>query len=97
MAPKPRTLWKIEGRFWHYQKKARRNELQLHVLDVLNSVRVGFSQMVYGHVEDVKIPGRKRKTSQRQDRIVVRKSKADRFKTAPQIKAETQIDYGVDI
>ena len=53
--------------------------------------------MVYGHYEDVKIPDRKRKTSQRQDRIVVRKSKADRFKTAPQNEAEMQIDYGVDI
>ena len=55
-------------------------------------------KIVYGYVEDAKlIPGRKRKTSQRQDRIVVRKSKADRFKTAPQTKAEMQIDYGVDI
>ena len=54
-------------------------------------------KMVYGNVKDAKIPGRKRKTSQKEDRIVVRKSKADRFKTASQIKAEMQIDYDVDI
>ena len=53
--------------------------------------------MVYGNVNDAKIPGWKRKTSQKEDRIVVRKSKADRFKTASQIKAEMQIDYDVDI
>ena len=52
-------------------------------------------KMVYGNVKDAKIPGQKRKTSQKEDRIVVRKSKADRFKTASQIKAE--IDYDVDI
>ena len=50
-------------------------------------------KMVYGNVKDAKIPGRKRKTSQKEDRIVVRKSKTDRFKTASQIKAEMQTDY----
>ena len=54
-------------------------------------------KMVYGNVKDAKIPGRKRKTSQKEDRIVVRKSKTDRFKTASQIKAEMQTDYDVDI
>ena len=41
--------------------------------------------------------GRKRKTSKREDSVVVRKSKSNRFKTAPQIKAEMQIEHGVNI
>ena len=41
-----------------------------------------------GSVADRNIPGRCRKTTARQDRLLVRKSLANRFKTAPQIKAE---------
>lgn len=41
-----------------------------------------------GSVKDKRIPGRRRKTTSREDSIMVRKSKANRFKTAPQIKAE---------
>ena len=41
-----------------------------------------------GSVADRKIPGRRRKTTARQDKLLVRKSLANRFKTAPQIKAE---------
>ena len=50
-----------------------------------------------GSVTDRKIPGRGRKTTARQDRLLVRKSLADRFKTAPQVKAEMLLEHGVDI
>ena len=48
-------------------------------------------------VKDLKIPGRKRKTTKREDRIIVRKSKSNRYKTAPEIKADMQIEHGVSI
>ena len=48
-------------------------------------------------MKDVKITGRKRKTTRREDSLMVRKSKADRFKTAPQIKAEMLIEHGVSV
>ena len=50
-----------------------------------------------GSVKDAKIPGRKRKTSEREDRLMVRKSKSNHYKTAPQIKAEMLIEHGVNI
>ena len=50
-----------------------------------------------GSVTDRKIPGRGRKTTARQDKLLVRKSLADRFKTAPQVKAEMLLEHGVDI
>ena len=50
-----------------------------------------------GSVQDKTIPGRRRKTSRRENSLIVRKSKADRFKTAPQIKAELQIEHGVQV
>ena len=50
-----------------------------------------------GTVKDMKIPGRERKTTAREDSLMVRKSKADRFKTAPQIKAEMNLEYGVQV
>ena len=40
-------------------------------------------QRLTGCVRDRKILGRKRKTTSKEDRIIVRKSKADRFKSAP--------------
>ena len=48
--------------------------------------------MVYGNDKDVRIPTRKGKTNQKDDRIVVAKDKVDRFKRAPQIKAEMYLD-----
>ena len=50
-----------------------------------------------GSVRDKRIPGRLRKTTSREDSILVRKSKADRFKTAPQLKAEMNLEYGVQV
>ena len=50
-----------------------------------------------GSVKDAKIPGLKRKTSEREDRLMVRKRKSNRYKTAPQIKAEMLIGHGVNI
>ena len=50
-----------------------------------------------GSVQDKTIPGRRRKTSRREDSLIVRKLKADRFKTAPQIKAELRIEHGVQV
>ena len=47
-------------------------------------------------MHDWKIPGRQKKTTKRDDRIIVRKSKSDRFKTAPETKAEMQIEHGVN-
>ena len=52
---------------------------------------------ITGRVEDKPIPGRFRKTTRRQDRLLVRRSLACRFKTAPQIKAEMRIEHGVII
>ena len=48
-------------------------------------------------MRDRKILGRKRKTTSKEDIIIVRKSKADRFKSAPEIKAEMQAEHGVCI
>ena len=50
-----------------------------------------------GSVKDSKIPGQKQKTSKREYRLMVRKSKSNRYKTAPQIKAEMLIEHGVNI
>lgn len=50
-----------------------------------------------GSVEDRKIPGRHRKTSARQDRLIVRKSLVNRFKTAPEIKAEILLEHCIEI
>ena len=54
-------------------------------------------QRLTGCVRDHEIIGRKRKTTIEEDRIIVRKSKADRFKTATEIKAEMQVEHGVRI
>ena len=54
-------------------------------------------QRLTGCVRDRKILGRKIKTTSKEDRIIVRKSKADRFKSAPEIKAEIQAEHGVCI
>ena len=51
-------------------------------------------QRLTGSVVDRQIPGRSRNTSSKEDRLIVRKSKSDRFKTAPQIRAEVKIQYG---
>ena len=50
-----------------------------------------------GSVKYAKMPGRKRKTSEREDWFMVRKSKSNCYKTAPQIKAEMLIELGVNI
>ena len=46
---------------------------------------------------DRPIPGRARITTRREDSLMVRKSKSNRFKTAPQIKAEKQSKYGLNV
>ena len=48
-------------------------------------------------MEDLKIPGRKRKTTRREDRTMIRKSMSDYHKTAPEIKAEMQLEHGVSV
>ena len=48
-----------------------------------------------GSVDDRKITGRPRATTRRQDRTIVRKSKSNRFKTAPQIRSEMRSQYSV--
>ena len=48
-----------------------------------------------GEVRDRKIPGRPRKTTSREDRLIVRKSMTDRFKTAPQIKSELSSSHNL--
>ena len=53
-----------------------------------------------GSVKDAKIPGWKRKTSKREDRVMVRKSKSNRFKTTLRCtlhQAEMQIEHCVSI
>ena len=50
-----------------------------------------------GSLADRPIPGRARKTTRREDSLLVRKSKADRFKTAPQIRNEIRREHGIDI
>ena len=52
---------------------------------------------ITGSEKDKRIPVRRRKTTSREDSIMVRKSKANRFKTAPQKKAEVRLEYGVQI
>ena len=52
-------------------------------------------QRLNGCVRDRKILGRKRKTTSKEDRIIVRRSKADKFKTAPEIKVEMQVEMCV--
>ena len=64
---------------------------QKNVSDILKK------QRDTGTVRDKKIPGRKRKTTAKEDRIMVRKSKSDRFKTASEIRAEMQIKHRVNV
>ena len=79
MAPKPRITLEDRGKIVALSEEgytqrviaARVGCTQARVSGILKK------KMVYGNVKDAKIPGRKRKTSQKEDRIVVRKSKAD--------------------
>ncbi|KAI6647097.1 hypothetical protein LOD99_8934 [Oopsacas minuta] len=50
-----------------------------------------------GTVRDLAIPGRLRVTTKRQDNLLVRKCKKDRFKTATQIKAEVLSEYSIKL
>ncbi|KAI6652420.1 hypothetical protein LOD99_7434 [Oopsacas minuta] len=50
-----------------------------------------------GTVRDLAIPGRPRVTTKRQDNLLVRKCKKDRFKTATQIKAEVLSEYSIKL
>ncbi|KAI6648649.1 hypothetical protein LOD99_8006 [Oopsacas minuta] len=50
-----------------------------------------------GTVRDLAIPGRPRVTTKRQDKLLVRKCKKDRFKTATQIKAEVLSEYSIKL
>ena len=54
-------------------------------------------QRLTGSVNDAQIPGRRRKTSEREDRIIVRKSKSNRFKTALEIKVEMQNEHALSV
>ncbi|KAI6648383.1 hypothetical protein LOD99_8173 [Oopsacas minuta] len=48
-------------------------------------------------IRDLAIPGRPRVTTKRQDNLLVRKCKKDRFKTATQIKAEVLSEYSIKL
>ncbi|KAI6657063.1 Transposase domain containing protein [Oopsacas minuta] len=50
-----------------------------------------------GSVRDFAIPCRPRVTTKRQDNLLVRKCKKDRFKTATQIKAEVLSEYSIKL
>ena len=50
-----------------------------------------------GSVRDITIPGRPRVTTKRQDSLLVRKCKMDRFKTATQIRAEVLSEYSLKL
>ena len=99
MGPKPRISLEDKGKvlalseegYTQREIAARAGCTQSSVSEILKKKRLT------GSVKDAKIPGRKRKTSTREDRVVVRKSKSNRFKMAPQIKAEMQIEHGVNI
>ena len=54
-------------------------------------------QKLTGSVHDMPIRGRDRKTTERQDSLLVRKSLACRFTTAPQLNAEMRLEHGVVI
>ena len=54
-------------------------------------------QRLTGSVKDAQIPGRRRKTSEREDQIIVRKSKSNHFKTAQEIKVEMQNKHAVSV
>ena len=99
MGPKPRISLENRGKVlalseegYSQREIARRvGCCQRSVSDILKK------QHLTGSVKDRKIPGRKRKTTIKEDRLIVRKSKADRFKTAPEIKAQMDIQHGVSI
>lgn len=57
----------------------------------------GYTQRVIAARAGCTQASSEKKTSRGEDQIVVRKSMADRLKTAPPIKAEMQIDYSVEI
>ena len=48
-----------------------------------------------GEVKDHTIPGRPRKTTTREDRVIVRISMGNRFKTAPQIRSEVNSNHNL--
>jgi hypothetical protein len=50
-----------------------------------------------GSVRDKKIPGRKRKTTSREDRALVRLSLSNRKKTAPALKAALHTSLGINL
>ena len=52
-------------------------------------------QRLTGNVKDLKIPGRKRKTTKREDRVIVTKSKSSRYKTPLEINVDMQIEHSV--
>ena len=99
MAPKPRislencakALALSEEGYTQREIAIRVGCSQKSVSDILKK------QQDTGTVRDKKIPGRKRKTTAKEDRIMVRKSKSERFKAAPEIRAEMQIEHGVNV
>ena len=50
-----------------------------------------------GSVRDKKIPGRKRKTTSREDRALVRSSLSNRGNTAPALKASLHKSFGINL
>ncbi|XP_028414913.1 uncharacterized protein LOC114538000 [Dendronephthya gigantea] len=78
------------------EESVRSNSIELPDRTTINNDILKKKRLT-GSVKDCKIPGSKRKTTRREDNILVRKSKADRFKTAPEIKAEMQNEHGVNI
>ena len=99
MGPKPRINLENRGKLLALSQEgytqreiaARVGCSEGSVSDILKK------QRLTGSVNDAQIPGRRRKTSEREDRIIVRKSKSNHFKTAQEIKVEMQNEHALSV
>ena len=99
MRPKPRISLENRGQmlalseedYTQRQIAASVGCSQKSVSEILKKYRITCN------IKDIKIPGRKRKTTERWDRIIVRKSKMDRTKIALQVKAKMMLQHGASV
>ena len=100
MGPKPRINIEDRGKVLELSEEGYSQRViavcvgcsQRRVCEILEK-----KKKLTGSVKDLKIPGRKRKTTRSEDRTMVGKSMSDRYKTAPEIKAKIQIEHGVNV
>ena len=100
MEPKPRISLEDMGKVLALSEEGYSQRViavcvgcsQRSVCDILEK-----KKKLTGSVKDLKTPERKGKTTRREDRTMVAKSMFDRYKTAPEIKAEMQLEHGVSV